>query len=133
MMEGSDRAPAALRAIEPALILVCGFAVTLLLARSFPIQSDEGYTLNGAWQLWTGMRMYDDFRLFVGPGSSYAVYAVWRIAGSPSFLAARLASLALSFWGRPASICCCAVWGRGASAGRWPWASGWRSATGTCC
>ncbi len=98
-MDGLDRARERLRVIEPVVFLACAFVVTLLLARSFPIQSDEGYTLNGAWQLWTGLKMYDDFRLFVGPGSGYAVYAIWRAAGSPSFLAARLVSLALSFWG----------------------------------
>jgi hypothetical protein len=98
-MDGLDRAGGWLRRAEPLLLLGCAFLATLLLARSFPIQSDEGYTLNAAWQLWTGMRMYDDFRVFVGPGSGFAVYAVWQLWGSPSFLAARLLSVALSFWG----------------------------------
>ena len=43
------------------------------------------------------MKMYDDFRLFVAPGAGYAVYAAWAISGGPSFLAARVLSLLLSF------------------------------------
>jgi hypothetical protein len=86
-----------LRRLEPVLFLVSAFAMTLMLARSYLVQSDEGYTLNAAWQTWTGMRMYDDFRLFVGPGTGGLVYWLWRIVGSPSYLAARLLSLALSF------------------------------------
>jgi hypothetical protein len=79
------------------LFLGLAFFLTLLLTRSYLVQSDEGYTLNAAWQLWNGMKMYDDFRLFVGPGSAYAIYLLWHLVGSPSFLAARLLSLALSF------------------------------------
>jgi hypothetical protein len=85
--------------LDRALFLACAFGMTVALAHSYPIQSDEGYTLNAAWQLWTGQKMYDDFRLFVGPGSGYAVELVWRVVGSPSFLAARLLSLALAFGG----------------------------------
>src|SRR5450432_3209423 len=84
------------RAGGPILFLGCAFLLTLVLSRSFVIQSDEGYTLNAGWQLWNGMKMYDDFRLFVGPGSGYAIYLLWHLVGSPSFLAARLLSLALS-------------------------------------
>ena len=43
------------------------------------------------------MKMYDDFSLFVGPGGGYAVYLVWVLTGSPSFLAARVLSLLLSW------------------------------------
>ena len=60
------------------------------------MQPDEGYTLNAAWQMWNGMKMYEDFRLFVrrarvrgGP--------VWTMFGGPSFLSARVLSLFLSF------------------------------------
>ena len=80
-----------------ALFLVLAFSPTLLLHPSPLVQSDEGYTLNAAWQLWNGMRMYDDFRQFVAPGSSTLVYLVWNVVGSPSYLAARLLSLVLSF------------------------------------
>jgi hypothetical protein len=85
------------RAVGPTLFLGCAFLLTAMLERSFVIQSDEGYTLNAAWQLWNGLRMYDDFRLFVGPGSGYAIFAVWKLIGSPSYLAARWLSLGLSF------------------------------------
>jgi len=73
-----------------------GGLLTLLLQKSFIVQSDEGYTLNAAWQVWNGLKMYDDFRLFVGPGSAYAVLLAWKLAGGPSFLAARVLSLLLS-------------------------------------
>jgi len=77
--------------------LLLAFVLTLLLQRSAVGQSDEGYTLNAAWQLWGGMRMYEDFRLFVGPGSGYLVYLVWKLVGTTSFLAARVVSLLMSF------------------------------------
>ena len=77
--------------------LLVAFALTLLLQRAAVGQSDEGYTLNAAWQLWGGMRMYDDFRLFVGPGSGYLIYWFWKLVGTPSFLAARVVSLGMSF------------------------------------
>jgi hypothetical protein len=82
---------------QGAVCVALACLLTLLLQRSFIVQSDEGYTLNAAWQLWNGMKMYDDFRLFVGPGSGYAVYFVWKLMGAPSFLAARVLSLLLSF------------------------------------
>ncbi|HSS37760.1 MAG TPA: hypothetical protein VLT58_03225, partial [Polyangia bacterium] len=98
-MDGSTRPRAWLRASEPIVILACAFGLILVFSRSFLIQSDEGYTINAAWQVWTGLRMYDDFRLFVGPGSAYAVESVWRLVGSPSFLAARWVSVGLAFGG----------------------------------
>jgi hypothetical protein len=81
----------------PLLFLTLAFFLTTLLTRSYAIDSDEGYTLNAAWQLWNGMKLYDDFRHFVGPGSAYSVYLLWRVIGSPSLLAARLLALACSF------------------------------------
>ena len=75
-----------------------------LLQRSFILQSDEGYTLNAAWQVWNGMKMYDDFRLFVAPGAGYSVYWLWTLTGGPSFLGARVLSLLLSFLWSPPSI-----------------------------
>jgi hypothetical protein len=82
---------------QGAVCVALACLLTLLLQRSFIVQSDEGYTLNAAWQVWNGMKMYDDFRLFVAPGSGYAVYLVWKLIGGPSFLAARVLSLLLSF------------------------------------
>jgi hypothetical protein len=79
------------------LFLACAFVLTLLLARSLATQSDEGYTLNAAWQLWNGLRMYDDFRLFVGPGSGYAVFLLWKLVGSPSYPAARWLAVGFGF------------------------------------
>jgi len=79
------------------LFLGLSLVLTVILDRSFPIDSDEGYTLNAAWQLWNGFRMYDDFRLFVGPGSGYAVFWLWKLLGSTSYLGARLLAVGFSF------------------------------------
>ena len=43
------------------------------------------------------MKMYDDFRLFVAPGAATRSTASWALTGGPSFLAARVLSLLLSF------------------------------------
>lgn len=82
---------------QGALCIALGCLLTLLLQKSFIVQSDEGYTLNAAWQVWNGMKMYDDFRAFVAPGSAYAVLFAWKLCGSPSFVVARVVSLLLSF------------------------------------
>jgi hypothetical protein len=92
---GARRATAPV--LSAVLFLGCAFVLTLLLTRSLVTQSDEGYTLNAAWQLWNGLRMYDDFRLFVGPGSGYAVFLLWKVVGSPSYLAARWLSVGFGF------------------------------------
>lgn len=84
------------RFLTPVVFLGLAFLLTLLLQKSFILQSDEGYTLNAAWQVWNGMKMYDDFRLFVAPGSGYAVYWLWALTGGPSFLAARVLSLVMA-------------------------------------
>jgi hypothetical protein len=96
-MVASHRARALLRAGEPWLFLCSAFLLTALLTRSFLLQSDEGYTLGAAWQLWNGRKMYVDFRLFAGPGSGYAVYWLWKLWGSASPLPARLLALLFSF------------------------------------
>ena len=67
------------------------------IAADSVLHSDEGYTLNAAWQVWNGMKMYDDFRLFVAPGSAYLVYFSWVLTGGPTFFAARVLSLLLAF------------------------------------
>ena len=85
-----------LRGGAPFFLPALAGALTLLLQKSFIVQSDEGYTLGAAWQLWNGLTMYDDFRLFVAPGAAYAVRWVWALTG-PAFLPARVMSLLLSF------------------------------------
>ena len=85
------------RSAAPFVFLALAFLLMLLLQKSYLVQSDEGYTLNAAWQAWNGMKMYDDFRLFVAPGAAYAVVLAWKLTGGPSFLAARVLSLLLAF------------------------------------
>ena len=86
-----------LRSGAPFILVGLACLLTLLLSHSNILQSDEGHTLNAAWNLWNGRRMYDDFSLFFGPGGGYAVYLAWVLTGSPSFLAARVLSLLLSW------------------------------------
>jgi len=86
-----------LRSGAPFVLVGLACFLTLLLSQSNILQSDEGHTLNAAWNLWNGRKMYDDFSLFFGPGGGYAVYLVWLLTGSPSFLAARVLSLLLLF------------------------------------
>lgn len=93
----TGRARAVWSVVDTLLLVGSALVLTLLLERSFLVQSDEGYTINAAWQLWNGRRMYDDFRLFVGPGSGYAIYLLWRLLGEPSALAARLLAVGASF------------------------------------
>ncbi len=95
-MVASHRARALLRAGEPLAMLGCALLLTVVLTRSSFLQSDEGYTLGAAWQLWNGRKMYVDFRLFVGPGSAYLVYWLWKLVGSASLLAARLLAVLFS-------------------------------------
>jgi hypothetical protein len=70
--------------------------LVLLLSKSYLLQSDEGHILSAAWQIWNGRRMYDEFQHYFGPASGYAVYLTWLLTGGPSFLAARILSLALA-------------------------------------
>ena len=93
-MRGARRSGAPF--LFPFLFLGLAFFLSLLLQSSSVLHSDEGYTLNAAWQVWNGMKMYDDFRLFVAPGAGYAVTFAWLLVG-PSFLAARVLSLLVSF------------------------------------
>jgi hypothetical protein len=79
------------------LLLAWAGLLLLLLSKSYLIQSDEGHILNAAWQIWNGQKMYQQFQYFFGPGAGYAVYLVWVLVGGPSFLAARVLSLVLSF------------------------------------
>jgi hypothetical protein len=85
------------RSGAPVIIVALACLLTLILQRSYLLQSDEGHTLSAAWNLWNGRKMYDDFRLFFSPGAGYAVYLVWKLVGGPSFLAARVLSLLLAF------------------------------------
>jgi hypothetical protein len=96
-VKGDRSAAPFLSTLHHCLFLGLAFFLALLLQHSFILQSDEGYTLNAAWQVWNGMKMYDDFRLFVAPGAGYAVYWLWALTGGPSFLAARVLSLLLLF------------------------------------
>jgi hypothetical protein len=85
------------RLLFPVLFLSLACLLILLLSKSYIMQSDEGHILSAAWQIWNGRKMYDDFQHFFGPGSGYAVYLTWALTGGPSFLAARVLSLVLSF------------------------------------
>ena len=79
------------------LFLALACLLILLMSKSYIMQSDEGHILSAAWQIWNGRKMYDEFQHFFGPASGYAVYLTWALTGGPSFFAARVLSLLLSF------------------------------------
>lgn len=56
--------------------------------------SDEGMVLNASWQIYNGKKMYIDFIEYVSPGSAYAIFWLWKIFGTPSYLAAKLLIMA---------------------------------------
>jgi hypothetical protein len=106
MLRGEQSSPAphakvlrmkGVRTGTPFVLLGLALALMLVMSRSYLIQSDEGHILSGAWQMWNGKKMYDEFQHYFGPGSSYAVYITWALTGGPSFLSARVLSLLLSF------------------------------------
>lgn len=59
------------------------------------LNGDEGVVLNAAWQMWQGKQLYIDFVDFTAPGSAYSIYWTWKLFGEPSYLTAKLFSLAL--------------------------------------
>jgi hypothetical protein len=72
----------------------------IILTLAHRLEADEGQVLNGAWNLFNGRRIYDDFFEFVGPGSFEWVGLFFKVLG-PSYWTAMLASwilLLVSLW-----------------------------------
>ncbi|MBL7058563.1 glycosyltransferase family 39 protein [Patescibacteria group bacterium] len=61
------------------------------------IDSDEGVTLNGAWNLWNNKALYIDFFEFVPPGSLYLIFLIWKIFNSATYLLANLFAILCIF------------------------------------
>lgn len=62
------------------------------------LNGDEGVTLNGAWNLYNGRRLYFDFFSFLPPLSFYLLYWLWQIVGA-SFWSAKIFSIFLLMLG----------------------------------
>lgn len=62
------------------------------------LNGDEGVTLNGAWNLYNGRRLYVDFFSFLPPLSFFLLLFVWKIVGL-GFWPAKIFSLLLLFSG----------------------------------
>lgn len=73
----------------------CIAIISLILFSDHLIDSDEGVILNMSWQMWLGKKLYLDFFDYLPPGSSYSIFLLWKIFGSPSYLIAKIFSLCL--------------------------------------
>lgn len=51
------------------------------------LDSDEGFVLNGAWNLLNGRKLYTDFFEMVAPGSFYLIFAMWKLFGAHFWIA----------------------------------------------
>lgn len=58
------------------------------------IDSDEGSTLNVAWHLWFGKKIFKDFYEFTSPGASILIFLIWKLF-SATYLSAKLFSIVL--------------------------------------
>lgn len=73
----------------PLVLLLC------LLHSSHPLDSDEGVTLNGAWEILQHRRLYLDFFEFIPPGSFYLLAGWWHLL-PVSYLSAIMLALLLT-------------------------------------
>lgn len=76
------------------------FAAGVVLTLAHRLSADEGQVLTGAWNLYNGRRIYEDFFEFIGPASFSWVHLFYRSL-SPTYAAALVASqllLLLSIW-----------------------------------
>lgn len=70
-------------------------AAFILLGNHY-YSSDEGLTLNAAWQLQHGKTMYLDFIEYITPGSAYFVHFFWSLFHSSEYFIAKI--FAILFW-----------------------------------
>jgi hypothetical protein len=63
------------------------FLILLFFHSNHPLNSDEGITLNGAWNLINNKELYIDFFEFIPPASFYLVFWFWKIFGVHYFVA----------------------------------------------
>ena len=70
--------------------------IIIFLHQQNHLNSDEGVTLNGAWNLLNGRGLYSDFFEFVPPGSFYLIFGFWQIFGA-SYLTAKLVAIGAVF------------------------------------
>lgn len=71
--------------------------ITILFHLNHRLNSDEGVTLNGAWNLINNRELYKDFIEFIPPGSLFLLYGVWKIFGV-SFLSAQIVAILFIFF-----------------------------------
>mgnify|MGYP001308315820 CR=1 FL=1 len=77
--------------------LILAVLAVILHSEHF-LNIDEGVTLNGAWNLYNGRRLYFDFFAFVPPLSFYLIDWLWKLIGV-SFWSAKIFSVFLLFLG----------------------------------
>jgi hypothetical protein len=72
------------------------FGLACFLHSDHMLSSDEGVTLNGAWNLINGRQLYTDFFEYFSPGSFYLILIAWKIFGI-NFWVAKIASIIMIF------------------------------------
>lgn len=63
------------------------FLILLFFHSNHPLDSDEGVTLNGAWNLINSRELFIDFFEFYPPASFYLIFWLWKIFGVHYFIA----------------------------------------------
>jgi len=79
--------------IEVVLLSAIAASLVFLLHSSHFLNADEGMVLNAAWQMWNGKEMYADFTEYTAPGTPLLIFLLWKLAGEPSYLAAKIFSI----------------------------------------
>lgn len=92
--EGLITPPFFARVYNYSFWFLCIVLLLALHARN-GLDSDEGFVLNGAWNLLNGRKLYTDFFEMVAPGSFYLVFAMWKLFGAHFWIAKLLGILAI--------------------------------------
>lgn len=78
------------------LIIFILLVLTILLHSHYLIYLDESVVLNGAWKIYNGENIYQDFFEYIAPLTFYLNFFLFKIF-SPSYLVARIAAMLLVF------------------------------------
>jgi hypothetical protein len=74
------------------ILIALVFVIAIINLFHHIMDSDEGVILNGAWKIYNGERIYQDFFEYIAPGSFYLIALVFKIF-SPTYFFARFISV----------------------------------------